>query len=528
MERMKITNFLQRVFLYFLPFAILIPFMAFFYKAYIRKVSAFGCFDDCFNIVAGYFINQGKSLYSEIFFNHQMLMVYISAAIQKVADPINIFSLILAHRRFVFLFSFLMGGLIIGRFRWVGVGFVLFYESTKYYVFGDRFLAEAFIVYPLVYLIGLIWYKLVKKKLYAFDYMLAALFAWLVIFLREPFVPVVLVLYIIVLWGKLEKVKIVSLAIFFCLTVLIISTISIPDYIFNVITVSGSTVFSYEQTFKDVAGIGFFKVFAYPLYVLITGSKTYFGVLLMGLSLLFVIEAIVLTIFLKRLKNVLVILLVLGLSNMRYVMPGVPFYEAFHMAPWYGMFIAMVFLFLYELFRLKRYKRFAYIIVFILICLFGYAFSPRSFIWEKDYRHEEFITNYGVYLSYGEAIRILADKDDTLFVDGFDELIHWQAKAQSSYEYSWYTSVMPRISKYADARIEMFKKNPPDFYYGSCPKERNSFRFLPKSQKSMYTRLYSHGKPSCLHIKTARLEQISKEQWDRVGQFGYHLPQNKF
>lgn len=527
MEKMKIIKFLQRGVLYILPFVIFIPFMAFFYRVYIRKVSAFGCFDDCFNIVAGYFINQGKTLYSEIFFNHQMLMAYISASIQKVFDPINIFALILVHRQSLLYFSFILDAVLIARFRWVGVGFVLFYESTKFYVFGDRFLAEAFIVYPLVYLVGLLWYKLSQKKIYQFDYILTAFFVWFIVFSREPFVPVALLLYILILWGKMLPEKLISLVTFSSLSALIFINLPLSDYFFNVFKISGSTVFSYEETLKDLLGLGFFKIFAYPLYALIAAPKSYFGLLLIGLSLVFVVEVFILTIFLKKIKNVLVVILALGLSNTRYAAPGIPFYEAFHMAPWYGMFIAIVFLFIFELTQFKKLRKIVYVLGIIILFLFVYLFSPRSFLWEKIDQHTEFITNYGVYLSSGEAIRILADNRSTLFVDGFDELIHWQAKVPSSYKYSWYTSVMPRISKYVDARTEMFNKNPPDFYYGSCPKEKNSFRFLPKSQKSMYTRLYMHGKPSCLHIRTGKLDEISKEQWEKVEQFGYHLPEKK-
>lgn len=527
MEKIKVLKFLYFKIVYLAPFAVVIPFMALFYKVYVRRVSAFGCFDDCFNIVAGYFINEGRTLYSEIFFNHQMLMAYISALIQKVFDPINIFALVLAHRQFLLYFSFILNTILILRFRWVGVGFVLFYESTKFYVFGDRFLAEAFIVYPLVYLLGLLWYKLAKKDIYKFDYIIAAFFVWFIVFMREPFVPVALLLYVLILWGKMAPAKFISLTIFCCLTILILLTTSLSDYFFNVFTISGSTVFSYEETIKDLFGIGFFKIFAYPPYVLIAAPKTYFGLLLIGLSLVFVVEAFLLIVFLKKIKNVLVVVLVLGLSNARYAAPGIPFYEAFHMAPWYGMFIAIVFLFFIELTQFKKLRKIVYVLALTMLVLFVCLFAPKSFLWEKIDRHAEFITNYGLYLSYGETIRILADNRSTLFVDGFDELIHWQAKSPSSFKYSWYTSVMPRISKYVDARIDMFKKNPPDFYYGSCPKERNSFRFLPKFAKTMYTRLNIHGMPSCLHIRTAKLEEISKEQWKMVEQFGYSLSQKK-
>ena len=96
-----------------LQLGFLLIFFAFLYKVYIPRVAAFGCFDDCFNIVAGHFLTQGKKLYSEIFFNHQPLMAYISYAIQALTSPINIYELILNHRKFVLMFAFLFDALLI-------------------------------------------------------------------------------------------------------------------------------------------------------------------------------------------------------------------------------------------------------------------------------------------------------------------------------------------------------------------------------------------------------------------------------
>ena len=61
---------------------------------YIPRVSAFGCFDDCFNYVGGYFIANGKVIYKDFFFNHQPIPALISYVIQAVTNPINIFELI--------------------------------------------------------------------------------------------------------------------------------------------------------------------------------------------------------------------------------------------------------------------------------------------------------------------------------------------------------------------------------------------------------------------------------------------------
>lgn len=505
---------------------IISPFLFLFYKFYIRKVSAFGCFDDCFNIVGGYFLTQGKTLYSDIFFNHQPLMAYISFGIQFLTDPINIFSLILAHRNFIFTFSILMNLLIAARFRWAGVGFIFFYEATKFYVFGDRFLAEALIVYPLVYLFGLFWYKFNNKRIYKIEYIFTAFFTWFIIFLREPFIPVAILLFVLILWDKkFTKVNFLSILLLIFLSLCLILLLPLQDYIFNVYSLNRDTISNYGSSAGNITSVGALKIFFYPLYIFFSREWGYFRTILIILSLLFILFSSLLTIRTKKWKIMGLIILILGLANIRYVAsPGHAFYEAFHMAPWYGLFIFTIFIFFQSLWKQKISEKLKYLFMAMLVALFIFMLFPgKSFIWEKNDRHVEFINNYGNYLQYGEAARILSSSKSTLFVDGFDELIYWQAKTASSYKYLWYTSFMPDIPLYSKARAEMFKKNPPDIYYGSCPKEIADTRLMPRENRQLYVNLYAYGKPTCLYIKRSYISKISKNQWQKLKEFQFYL-----
>jgi len=182
---------------YFTPF--LIVFYFFLYKLYIPRISAFGCFDDCFNFLGGYFLLHGKSLYSQIFFNHAPFMAFISAFIQYFFHPINLYDLILRHRQFILAFGFFMNFILFLRFGLPFIGFTLFYEITKFYIFGDRFLGEGVVVYPIIYLAGVILEKYNNKNLIAIDYLLITIFSWFIIFTRETFVPLVAGFWVILL-----------------------------------------------------------------------------------------------------------------------------------------------------------------------------------------------------------------------------------------------------------------------------------------------------------------------------------------
>jgi hypothetical protein len=184
----------------------------FFYKIYMLRVNAFGCFDDCFNIIGGYWLTKGKVIYTDFFFNHNPGMAYLSYWIQHLFHPINIYELILRHRQSIFLFGFVANCLLVLRFRWPALGWILLYECTKYYAFGDRFLAEGVIVYPLVYLIGIAWYLYHQKKVYRVDCVAIVLATWLVMVMREPYIPLVVVLFAAIVLLVTEHAAVLPIA----------------------------------------------------------------------------------------------------------------------------------------------------------------------------------------------------------------------------------------------------------------------------------------------------------------------------
>lgn len=513
---LQVSNKLRYPLIFFL---FLLPVYIILYKIYIPRVNAFGCFDDCFNIVAGYFISEGRSLYSEIFFNHQMLMAHISYLIQSVFHPVNIFELILRHRQFVLLFGFLLNTLIVLRFKFVGVGFVLFYEFSKFYLFGDRFLAEGLIVYPLVYIFGSLWEKLQNKKIYPVDYLLCAILAWFVIFMREPFIPLSLIMFTLFMWGRpFYTIKKIAIAIFVSLTGVTFLSVPLSDYIFNVLAANYSVHLG-----GGVFNLELLKIFFYPIFLFFDGEWNIFRHFLVGLSLLFVYLFFYFLFVKRRFKLCGIAFMVLALANLRVVPQGKIFYMAFHMVPWYGLFIAIIFLMLKDFYTYK--KKSSFLIVSVFLGLFGYLMvSPSSYVYDKLDPHYEFITNYGKELQVGEVVRLLSEPKDTLFLDGADDLIYWQAKLLSPYKYSWYTSFMPRFSRYSQARLEMFKTSPPDFYYRFCAKQEIPSYSLPDEYRKDYTKLYSLGKPTCLYVKKTKIPKISKERWEKAKEFLYEKP----
>src|SRR3989338_554425 len=224
-----------------LSFVVIFGLFGILYKLLIPRSNAFGCFDDCFNFLGGYFILHGKKLYEEIFFNHQPLFAFISFLVQKFSVPINIYDLVLKHRQLLMGFALAMNLLLVWRFRWIGVFFAFSYELTKYYFFGDRFLAENFVVYPLIYLLGITLLVIKKERITRFDVILSGIFCWFIVFSREPYVPVSLFLYLsVLLLYKSRKIKIISLVIFSILCAITLLQVFSGEYVYQLITLNSS------------------------------------------------------------------------------------------------------------------------------------------------------------------------------------------------------------------------------------------------------------------------------------------------
>lgn len=504
-------------------FVFLVVLNLFLYKIFSRRALSFGCFDDCGNYVVGYFMLHGKTLYSEIFFNHIMGMAWLSFFIQKFSPSINIFELVLRHRQVIMVAAFAFDLLIIKRFKWAGFLFVLFYETSKFYVFGDRFLGESLVVYAAVYLFGLVYMRLKGKTFSYVDFIAAGIFTWLIIFMREPYIPLALVLYVVFLWGKFTKQKVASLVIFFILILIVAVNTNISDFIFNDLTVNLSTSIRSEANSTKVLGPGFFQIILYPLFVFLYGKMNVFRVFEIAISASFIVGILYKAFFERKIKTALILVALLAFSSIRVTPPGTVYYEAYHTMVWFGLFLFITLLLSFDIWIQK--KILSCVLLGIVAIGWGIAvFSPSSYIYDKLDTQEQLITNFGTVMNIGNVVNHLSDPSDTLFLDGADDMIYWIAKRYSPYPYSLYTSVMPQIPVYRDARLTMFKKSPPVFYYDYCSKDAPLNSSLPEFVKVYYEQLSDNGKPSCLYVLKSKIPKITKRQWEQAQEGFYQLP----
>lgn len=475
----------------------------------------FGCGDECINYTAAHFLKMGKSLYTEVFFNRQPLMAYISTAVQWATNPTSLYSLVLYHRLAIVLYALGMGALLILRFNIPALCFLILYEGTKFYVYGYQFIGEAVIVYPLVYALAVVWQALQQKKIWSLDWYLVPIFVSLVFWTREPYIPTAFAALVAFIW-VLRKNTRVYVSVFLSLILCIAPYLVIPinEYIRQVIEVN-ATVASSALDIKSLL-----LSFAYPLVVFVTGKQSFFRLIEIGIMLFVGIGIYFGKRDAKHFVSLLVMFGILGFAAIRSVPPGVMYFEAFHMLPWYGLVCMMCALFITSI-PVQKIKTLA-IAVYILFALWAFA-APAAFVWEKVDKLAEFESQYAKYSHYSLAIKLLTTPRQKIFLDMWDDVIYWESGRDSSYPYSMYIPVEAGVSPYKEARVTMFRDSPPDIYY-SCPALQTTYNSLPEFVRPKYTQLLSRGDPSCLYVRSEYLAAIRQGQREALIGLGYTEP----
>jgi len=434
---------------------------------------------------------KGKILFKDIFHNRQLGMVYVSYFIQNIFHPQNLYYLIFYHRLFVITTSFIFGTFFVVRFGYPALLTSIFIELTRFFFFGMMFQGESIIIYPILYLSGLI---LEKRTLAIFDFIFIGLFSFFIIFTRETYIPLTLFLFIWLLvknWrSKFRLLPIILLSFFSLLT---LNTLPLKDYFYNLIYVNRHAGFESE--------INPIKSFLYPLYIFIAGNSSFTKIIYSFISLGFIFSGI----FLQS----PLLLIVLGLAILRVVLPGTELFAGYKVFIWFGL---ITYFTVYAAFTIKG-KRKLMVGSLLSLALFCLFFLPQSIIFKKVNRMTEFDIFYSRYFSKGEIIKALADKNDTLFVDGYDSLLFWTSQLPSSYKHTFYYSVVNKIPRYTEDRIQMFHEDPPTFYYRDCLEKNLA---LPPFVIPAYKELKDHKKSTCLYVKRAKLQNLSEKQKDTL------------
>lgn len=474
--------------------------------------------------MGGYFLTLGNKIYTDFFFNHQPGMAYISAFIQNATNPQSIPELILRHRQFVIVFSLASTILLYMRFGYSILLFSLFFETFKFYVFGDRFLAEGISVYLLIYLLG-VCFQALDKKFLKTDIIAVPLICLSILLLREPLIPASLALfgiYIYLLFKNNNHRAIVPLLLLITPIMLFATSIDIRAYYLNLVTINQLVIeASTRAGYIWDLGLSFF----YPVYIIGSPeSFTFFRSITFVLSIILLVSTLLYSIYFKTLKELLLIFFTLFIVNLRPTIASQSFYENFHIAPWFGILIFIIAVLTISIIQESKFTG-KILTAFLLLTLAYGVTNNNYFLFDEVKTHEEFFTNYAGIMGAGTTIRNLSNINDSLFVDGYDELIAWEAKLKSNYKYQWYTSYMPKISIYSKAREHMFLINPPDFYYGMCVYDmKKDNDIVYEILRTKYKQIDREGSKDCILILNEKLKEIDQDKWGKIDRNIYIQP----
>lgn len=467
--------------------------------------------DEEINFITGKWVLGGVKLY-DYFFNHQPIPSLFSAGIQFITNPNTIFLLVKRHREFIFFFSIAAWWWLSVRFglrAWVA-GLVIL--LTKHVLLGWLFLSESLVVPFVLYVIFILLDLTINKDIKKIDYWL---FPFSLLFIQFNLLPLTLFVIFSIIYfrcllrgkGIIKKMVVPWLVTLFLFFLLLLPGISIQGYFNYTILANLKEMIPSEATytFFEAAKLILFKVFE-----VWTMPNDIFYIFLKAISGLLIVSWILGGIF-KNWKLILAEIFISFLLSVRPLPLGTG-YSGFHFLPWFGG--CMVFLF-YNLDFLRK-KRLAIklalsssLLIIVISVYIGYIeYSPHSDQFERWY------VNYSPSYDYGEIVRLLSSRGDTLFASPDASLIYWHSGLRPNANYFFVFSFMHQ-SKKIDGWIESsWEQNPPVFAY---IEDSEMYSGLLDEK---YGCLTKYGKKSNLYVRKDKLALINYKQWQAVLRLG--------
>lgn len=497
-------------------------FLLFVGKAYQSQALSYHFVDEDNNLALGKYLLKGEILYKDMYSQHQPLGYIFSAKVQEITSPNSLFLLIKRHREVMIAWALIWSLLLVLRFRMLLLVFVFFFELLKYFLLGHLFLSESLFVYPFIYILS--WVFLGKNLCSFKEAIFLGFNLALGFLLLSPMWPVLIALSLYILVklnlpsraGKLKGLGVLGggmIPLIFAL-----NYFSPIDYFHDVfyINLKYFVPVNSEPLVSVVP-----KAFLTPVTSLLIweGRSATLQVIQVLVSVLFLSWAILLT--KGKWRIVLLMFVLLGLTNFRYIAPGQQEYSGFHLMPWFALLILGTAISAGLVWKTFPFKWFKFLVVTLfLIAAFLTIKETKDTLFSKQDMNKGFYIYYSTQADIGEAIKIMKGPNERLMVMPDEWLIYWQADIPHAYEtldyYAWWINV-PEIH---NSMEKMFEVNPPTFYY--CDKCKREYlgleRFFPK-----YQRLIKDGQQSSLMVLKDKIENLTQDQKDKLKFYNFSI-----
>lgn len=457
---------------------------------YSQKALSFRFVDEEDNFVFGKYLTRGEKIYDDLISNHQPMTYILSYAVQKSSSPNSVFQLVSNHRYALIAWAIFWSILLAYYFGFGVLIFSLIFELTKIYLLGNLFLAESLIVYPLLFIVGSILF--LKEKLDTFKLILWGICLGLSAFLLSPIWPLLatsLVLVLIKQKGQAFKsLGLISAGVAVPVVLTFIFSDFIGYFYYNIWANLSYTVPAYrhEPWISTIV-----KSFFSPLISFLPApiNPTLWAIRIF--SLLLIINLL----WKRNIKIGVIIFILLGLTNLRFINPGDEGYAGFHILPWYGLLIFISSLIsVSNLETIKRKRIFILnVTALTVISVLSLNFAKTGLFYKSDVMKDYYI-NYSTYISIGDTIKSIKQADNTLFVSPNSWLIYWQADINHLPKLYGYYAWMSGLPKLHQAILNSFETNPPTFFYCDDCQGIDLKKYLSKykefKKEGSSTRLY--------------------------------------
>ncbi len=487
---------------------------SFFYHTH---VFSFHFVDEEDNFVLGKYLLSNEKLYSDLFSHHQPLAYIFSASVQKITNPNSIFLLIKRHREVMIIWSFVWSVILVARFGRPLLLTIIVYEGLKYFLLGYLFLAESIFVYPFLYLLSTFFLKPSLKI--KFEYFFMGICFGLSFLLLSPLWPVLFILLIIFIknnFSQKDKLLISAMGLLlFCLICL--PFISLLDYFIKAFYIN----FGYyiPLTTKQIDIQKILEIFFAPLLLFNFEMNSATAQVMRLLSGVFMISSFIL-IRKNRFRQILLIWFLLGLTNLRFVQPGMQEYSGFHILPWSITLIFFTFAFL-DIINWQKVHLFTRGVIFFCLLVLAFVLIRENQIglFNKQDQALKYYINYSRQIEFGQAIQAMKDPKDTLVVVPDEWLIYWQANIQHASFMINYYAWMSYVPALRLAIESVFQKTPPTFFYCDC----KAGYFGLEKYFSLYQPLNKDGQTTKLLVLKSKLAQLSDFQKERLAYYRFRV-----
>lgn len=480
---------------------ILLLFFSLQYHFFSSRTQSFAFADENEHLVPGWMMSlYSKHLYVDLTTNHQPLPIIAAGLLHSVAKPPNLTMTIERTRQMMLFLSFVGALFLTVRFGPRGLLASIVIELSKFYLFGYHLLAEALVVYPIMYLAGL----LAIRRFHKLDDLLVGFSVFLLTFNLLPLWPFILAY--LVFYVKVKgpaKINFGVLVLSFLLPTIFLFVFLNPLAWWQQTVINNLRYFLPYETGLKLQDLFLLPVL--PLLGLLHAEEPLARQYLL-LFALFVLG------FRRQLKLALGLYFLFILLNNRIASLGVSFYGAFHLLPQLA-YLTMVAV-------MAKVNRLIFVAFLILLFLNSGAWWRESGKFNKE---EERFVNYSTEESIGMAVAAVASPSDVLLAglqSGFVNLAAKVPLATSQTAYLPWAHRVPEIS----AQVSRLSISPPSFIY--FPSGENPFfrDLKPMLEESYFRISRTDGRKTDLYVLVRKAKTISVQQWQHFSFLLYQPP----